>query len=206
MAKHLVEYGSHHRAVVGKLSPTHQLNGTQADQNQASQHFASFLGKVGERKTTFDPWRTIGTCVTVSTTSCTGICRMFSWRPSWRSSRRAHSICHSDGEGRNGVWHKEDGVSEALTPQKWGVRKSVEWAAREGVSIQVEVADAMQVDPKETFDVVALVFAHMPTSMREAFHRRAWSWVKPGGILVVEGFHMDQLDYLWRPQRCGHAV
>lgn len=61
------------------------------------------------------------------------------------------------------------------------------------MSIQVEVADAMEVDPKETFDVVALVFAHMPPSMREAFHRRAWSWVKPGGILVVEGFHKDQL-------------
>ena len=98
-----------------------------------------------------------------------------------------------DGEGRNGVWAAKEGWRvRSFDASAVGVKKSVEWAAREGVSIQVEVADAMEVDPKEKFDVVALVFAHMPPSMREAFHRRAWSWVKPGGILVVEGFHKDQ--------------
>jgi hypothetical protein len=55
------------------------------------------------------------------------------------------------------------------------------------------VGDAMTVDPREQFDVVALVFAHMPPSVRGDFHRRAWSWVKPGGLLLVEGFHKDQL-------------
>ena len=63
---------------------------------------------------------------------------------------------------------------------------------RSEVSIEVEVADALQVDVTRTFDVVGLIFAHMPVSCENG-STKAWSWVKPGGRLIVEGFHKTQL-------------
>ena len=99
-----------------------------------------------------------------------------------------------DGEGRNGVWAAQQGWRvRTFDGSEVGVRKSLDWANQEGLALDAEVADAMDVNPGEQFDVVALIFAHMPEPMRAAFHRRAWSWVKPGGLLVVEGFHKDQL-------------
>ena len=68
------------------------------------------------------------------------------------------------------------------------------------MGLSVQVADAMTVELDRMFDVVGLVFAHMPPELRATFHRRAWSWVKPGGHLVVEGFHRDQLSELGRTQ------
>jgi hypothetical protein len=99
-----------------------------------------------------------------------------------------------DGEGRNGVWAAEQGWRvSTFDASEVGIQKSRALADQRGVEIHAMVGDAMTVDPREQFDVVALVFAHMPPLVRGDFHRRAWSWVKPGGLLLVEGFHKDQL-------------
>jgi SAM-dependent methyltransferase len=99
-----------------------------------------------------------------------------------------------DGEGRNAVAAAKAGWDVwSFDASEIGVGKSLDLAAEAGVLIRAEVGDAFEVEPRREFDVVGLVFAHMPADRREEFHRRAWSWVKPGGRLVVEGFHRDQL-------------
>jgi hypothetical protein len=105
------------------------------------------------------------------------------------------SVClPCDGEGRNAVHAAEQGWSVyAFDASPEGVRKSARLAQDRRVSIEVEVADALQLDVTRTFDVVGLIFAHMPVELRERFHQRVWSWVKPGGRLIVEGFHKTQL-------------
>ena len=45
------------------------------------------------------------------------------------------------------------------------------------------------------FDAVALIYAHQPPENRVAFHQWAWSKVKPGGWLILEGFHLDNLPF-----------
>lgn len=99
-----------------------------------------------------------------------------------------------DGEGRNAVaaarWGWEVWSFDASAV---GVDKSLMLAQQQGVAVEAVVADAFVIDPGRQFDCVALVFAHMPAQRRAEFHRRAWSWVKPGGVLVAEGFHVDQL-------------
>lgn len=99
-----------------------------------------------------------------------------------------------DGEGRNAVWAARQGWDVwSFDASEVGVQKSLELAEAHGVRIACEVGDAFAVEPGQQFDVVGLVFAHMPEPRRAEFHRRAWSWVKPGGHLIVEGFHKDQL-------------
>ena len=55
------------------------------------------------------------------------------------------------------------------------------------------MANALEFHPSQHFDVVGLVFAHMPEPNACVSSPRVWSWVKPGGVHVVEGFHKDQL-------------
>ncbi len=47
--------------------------------------------------------------------------------------------------------------------------------------------------PEEYFDVVALIFAHTPE--RKLLHERAVHWLRPGGMLLLEGFSKKQLHY-----------
>ena len=99
-----------------------------------------------------------------------------------------------DGEGRNGVYAAKEGWNVmSFDESEVGVIKSLSWAKRAKVSITSIVADAFKYIPEERFDVLVLIFAHMPEDMREEFHERVISWIKPGGILILEGFHKDQL-------------
>ena len=99
-----------------------------------------------------------------------------------------------DGEGRNAVGAAAAGWSVvSFDSSEVGVEKARTWASEAKVEVDARVGDAFDFDPGCTFDVVALIFAHMPPDVRREFHLRAWSWVKPGGLLVVEGFHLDQL-------------
>ena len=45
----------------------------------------------------------------------------------------------------------------------------------------------------EGYDVVGLFYAHMPEPLRKPFHVRAMQWLRPGGTLLLEGFHAEQL-------------
>ena len=109
--------------------------------------------------------------------------------------RNAGSVClPCDGEGRNAVHAAAQGWEvRAFDESAVGVQKSQALAAARDVDIHVEVADAFAYAPERQFDVVGLVFAHMPEARRAEFHARAWQWVKPGGCMIVEGFHRDQL-------------
>lgn len=99
-----------------------------------------------------------------------------------------------DGEGRNGVWAAEMGWDVwSFDASAVGVEKAQALAKKKGVRLDAVVGDAFEVAPGQQFDLVVLVFAHMPELRRKEFHQRAWSWVKPGGQLLVEGFHRDQL-------------
>lgn len=99
-----------------------------------------------------------------------------------------------DGEGRNAVWAAQQGwevTSFDLSPE--GMAKTKALAQQRQVTVHTQVADALDIEFDTQFDVVGLVFSHMPADCRALFHHRAWSWVKPGGRLIVEGFHRDQL-------------
>ena len=99
-----------------------------------------------------------------------------------------------DGEGRNSVHAAQHGWDvHSFDYSEAGVDKALRWAEGAGVQVNARVADALEYEPDQLFDAVALVFAHLPADKRLAFHRRAAHWLRPGGTLIVEGFHPDQL-------------
>lgn len=99
-----------------------------------------------------------------------------------------------EGEGRNAMYAARLGWEvEAFDQSEAGRNKAMELAARHGQSITYALADALAYENAQPFDAMALVFAHLPEPLRANFHRRMANLLKPGGTLLLEGFHTTQL-------------
>ncbi len=110
---------------------------------------------------------------------------------------RGKIILPCEGEGRNAVFAAELGWETfAFDQSEAGKLKSDALANKRGVSIQYIIQDALEVKYEaNTFDVVAFIFAHFPAAIRQQIHRRAVKWLKPGGRIILEAFHPNQLNF-----------
>lgn len=103
----------------------------------------------------------------------------------------------AEGEGRNAVYAARKGFDVyAFDFSNEGKKKALNLANQYGVDIryQVDTFDSA-LFPDEYFDVIVLVFAHMPPHKRQQWHRKVAGLLKPGGTLILEGFSKDQLQF-----------
>lgn len=110
--------------------------------------------------------------------------------------RSGTALAVADGEGRNGVWLAEQGLTVTsfdLSPR--GVAKARALAARRGVSIEASVADIHDYPWAESaYDVVvAIFFQFVPPSRREDVFAGLARTLKPGGLLLIEGYRPEQI-------------
>lgn len=96
----------------------------------------------------------------------------------------------AEGEGRNAVHCARNGWDVyAFDLSEIGKQKSEALAEENGVTIDFRVGDALDITyPNKYFDVMALVFAHFVPVKRRAIHRRLNSYIREGGLLIMEGF------------------
>lgn len=100
----------------------------------------------------------------------------------------------AEGEGRNAVFCATQGWEvTAFDQSESGRKKAMQLATTQNVQFDYRISSIEDFTPPATFDVIALVYAHFPPAVREHFHRRLQSWLKPGGRVILEGFHKDQL-------------
>ncbi len=108
------------------------------------------------------------------------------------------ALCVADGEGRNSVWLAQQGCRvDAFDPSSVAVAKARRLAAGRGVEVGYDVADADTWHwPDGTYDVVAAIFIQFasPDLRRRIFSRIA-ATLRPGGLLLLEGYTLDQLAY-----------
>jgi SAM-dependent methyltransferase len=108
------------------------------------------------------------------------------------------ALAVADGEGRNGVWLAEQGLDvHTIDFSPNGIAKARALAARRGVTLRVEQADIHDWNwPDAAYDVIAVVFIQFspPAERGKVFAgiRRA---LKPGGLLLMEGYRPEQLKY-----------
>lgn len=108
------------------------------------------------------------------------------------------ALAVADGEGRNGVWLAEQGldvVSIDFSPA--AQRKAKALAAERRVKVTFELADVHSWNfPNAAFDVVAEIFTQFSSPTERA---RKWAGMrralKPGGLLIVQGYTPKQLEY-----------
>ena len=113
-----------------------------------------------------------------------------------KPGQKALSI--ADGEGRNGVFLAGLGLDVlAIDFSPSALSKSQALAKQRGVTLRTELADLETWPwPVEAFDVIVGIFFQFlpPASRTRAFAgiKRA---LKPGGLLLIEGYGLGQLKY-----------
>ncbi len=117
-------------------------------------------------------------------------------KPPLPKSGRALAV--ADGEGRNGVWLAEQGldvVSLEFSPTAQAKAKAL--ARARGVTVTFHLADVHTWDyPDSAFDVVAEIFTQFSTpEERETKWAGIRKTLKPGGLLIVQGYTPKQLEY-----------
>lgn len=112
------------------------------------------------------------------------------------NSGRALAV--ADGEGRNGVWLAEQGLSVlSVDGSENAQQKAARLAERRGVTLDLVLADLdTWVWPKGEMDVVAGIFIQFTDPPeRDRMFGRMMAALKPGGLLLLEGYRPEQLAY-----------
>ncbi|MBS0248269.1 MAG: class I SAM-dependent methyltransferase [Proteobacteria bacterium] len=108
------------------------------------------------------------------------------------------ALAIADGEGRNGVFLAEQGLDVlSLDFSPVAQEKARELAAERGVTLRVEQADLTTwAWPAAQFDVVAGIFFQFAApAERVRIFTGIKQTLKPGGLLLIEGYTPKQLDY-----------
>lgn len=112
------------------------------------------------------------------------------------TSGRALAV--ADGEGRNGVWLAARGLDVLSLDFSPAARAKAEaLAAERGVTLAFETADVHGWDyPDAAFELVIDIFTQFSSPEER---ERKWAGMlralKPGGLLVLQGYTPKQLDY-----------
>ena len=128
-----------------------------------------------------------------------------------RPGQKALSV--ADGEGRNGVWLAAQGLDvRSFDFSPLAVAKARDLARQRGVKLEMEVADLFTWPwPTAAFDVIAAIFFQFAgPDTRGAVFAGIKQALKPGGLLLMEGYHVRQLGFgtggpsdvanLWTPE------
>lgn len=103
----------------------------------------------------------------------------------------------AEGEGRNAVFAASLGWSvSAFDISKEGQKKALLLAQQAKVEISYEIGALEQLNyQSEQFDVIALIYAHFPASIKSTYHKNLIPLLKPGGLIIFEAFSKDHLQY-----------
>ncbi len=107
------------------------------------------------------------------------------------------------GDGRNAVWLAGHGWRvTAVDFSAVAVERGRALAASSGVNVEWQREDLLAwTPPAAGFDLVVLMFIHLPTAERRAVYARAATAVAPGGTLLVVGHDRSNIrDGVGGPQ------
>lgn len=100
------------------------------------------------------------------------------------------------GEGRNAVWLAEQGWdSTAVDFSGVAIAKAREIAAHREVELTGVVADLADYVPEPgSYDLVALIYFHVPTDLWQTVIGRCVDALAPGGRLLIVGHDRSNID------------
>ena len=104
----------------------------------------------------------------------------------------------ADGEGRNGVWLVQQGLKVlSVDSSAVAASKAATLAQQKGVKLDFEVADMLTWEWGENrFDLVVAIFIQFASpEQRSGLFENIKKSLKPGGLLLLEGYTPRQLEY-----------
>lgn len=101
----------------------------------------------------------------------------------------------ADGEGRNGVYLARLGYDvTSIDVSRYAVEKANALAQEHQVPIKARIGDALHTDfPDHHFDLIIICFMHFMPDDHEVFIAENKRLLKPGGLLILEGYTLDQI-------------
>ncbi|MHB1711168.1 MAG: SAM-dependent methyltransferase [Acidimicrobiales bacterium] len=98
------------------------------------------------------------------------------------------------GEGRNAIWLAERGwVATGVDFSSVGLEKAARLAAERGVDVTWVEADVVSWEPTAAYDLIVVMYLHLPAAERRAVHRRLSASLSAGGTLLVVGHDRTNL-------------
>jgi SAM-dependent methyltransferase len=120
---------------------------------------------------------------------------LLEYRPLLSPGMKALAV--GDGEGRNGVWLAQQGLDVlSIDLSAVALERARTRAASRGVELRTLCMDILAWEwPQAAFDLVTLMFVHLPAGQRRQLHRAIARALTPGGLFMLEAFHRDQPGY-----------
>lgn len=112
--------------------------------------------------------------------------------------RPPQALAIADGEGRNGVWLAKRGWRvESFDCAAVAVERAQQFARRHEVAIDANVASLEEFAwPTARYDAIAAVyFQFADPALRDATLRQMVPALRPGGIVIIEGYGPRQMIY-----------
>lgn len=109
----------------------------------------------------------------------------------------ARLLLPAEGEGRNAVYAAKHGWDvTAFDYSAEGRQKALRLAEKAGVALRYQLLDIADYVPEPaSFEAIGLCFTHFPPTLRGAFFTKVVEALTPGGVLLLEGFHIRQLAH-----------
>lgn len=107
-----------------------------------------------------------------------------------RKLRPSILLLPADGEGRNAVFAAKFGCDVyAFDQSEAAMQKAIKLAKEQQVKIDYRIADLETVHYQiNYFDLMGLVYIHLPDTIRRKVFRNMLSFVRPGGYVMLEAF------------------
>lgn len=103
----------------------------------------------------------------------------------------------AEGEGRNAVYAAEQGIEAyAFDTSSEGKKKAFDLALKKNVELNYQTGALEDLFFENNFfDAVVLIYAHFPPNRRANIHEELAKLVKPNGLVILEGFSVNNLSY-----------
>lgn len=103
----------------------------------------------------------------------------------------------AEGEGRNAVFAAKKGLEvTAIDFSEVGKDKALKLAEENGANIEYYVGDFDEFEFEDnTFDIIGLFSAHMPSEFRNKYYQKLIAVLKHGGLIIIEEFSKNHSEY-----------
>lgn len=111
----------------------------------------------------------------------------------------------AEGEGRNAVFAAKLGWAvSAFDISVEGKKKALMLAETNKVTIDYQVGELETLNyNNEQFDVIALIYAHFPASIKSLYHKTLSKYLRKNGIIIFEAFSKKHIDYISKNEKVG---
>lgn len=110
---------------------------------------------------------------------------------------KSKTLCLAEGQGRNAIFLASQGHNvTAIDYSEEGIKKLQQLASENKLNIDTLCIDLNNYTIEENkWDTIICIFGHFPESIRKTVFTQLYKGLKKGGVLLMEAYHKDQLNY-----------